>query len=365
MIIFTTTVTVLLSCLSIVCAAEDKIQERNIISLDAAAQKMAGIVVTKLTPRELTKYVLAPGEVIPNADLTTKITSRVPAKVIRRNVQEGQHVNAGETLVVLSSVDVSKIQGDLILAAQEWQRIESLGKDAISAKRYSEANVAFQSAYQTALASGMSEAEITELLNNQKISQRKGEFVLTAPRAGTVFNVNITEGELAEPGRILLQIVDEKTVWVDAKLPPELAHTLKIGDKARIQIEGNAIEGHVIQVHHQLDETTRTRSIRIQVPNTHDLLHPGQFVNCQIQAGRTPPVLAVPVEAVIRTNNGDSAVYIEKKQGQFQQVEIKVLETIDNHAVIEGISSGTPVVTKGSFFIHAELNKKGFDPHNH
>lgn len=337
--------------------------EKNIITLNPESIKIAGIEVIKLEPQVLPYLITAPGEVIPNSNLTTKITTRVSAQVVHRYVQEGQHIKAGQPLVELSSVDMAKTQGDLLLAAQDWQRVKSLGKDAISAKRYSEAQVTYQRAYSTAMAYGMTENEVNELLITQKPSQAKGTFKLLSPRDGTIFNVNVTEGEVVEPGKILLQIVEEANVWVDAMLPPDLVRPVNINDSARLLLKNRSIVGRVIQIHHQLDETTRTRSVRLEFPNTDDALHPGQYVNCQIQSGQTPPLLAVPVDAVLRTTDGDSAIYVEKQPGKFQQIEVKIKEVIDSHAVIEGIAPGTRVVIKGAFFVHAELNKSGFDAH--
>lgn len=334
---------------------------KNIITLNAASLQTAGIAVSILTPQNLPVFISAPGEVIPNANLTTKITSRVPAQVVRNEVQEGQHIKAGQPLVILSSVDMAKTQGDLLLAAQDWKRVQSLGKDAVSGKRFSQAQVDYQRAYSTALAYGMTETEINTLLKTQKPSQAKGEFNLLAPRNGTIFNINFTEGELVEPGKVLLQIVDEGTTWIDAKLPPDLARPINIGDTAEIIVKGQKLSGRVIQVHHQLDEVTRTRSVRLEVENKNDALHPGQFVNCQIKTGQTSPVLALPVDAVLRTVDGDWAIYVEKKQGEFQQVEVKVINTTNNKTIIEGVPAGTRVVTQGAFFIHSELNKSGME----
>lgn len=335
--------------------------EKNIIILNEQSQKMADIEVKPLTPQVLSYFITAPGEVIPNANVTTKIVTQVPAQVIKRFVQEGQHVKEGDPLVQFSSVDMAKTQGELLLAAQEWERVKSLGTDAVSAKRYSEAQVNYQRAYSTAQAYGMTEAEINQLLKLQKTTQNKGTFTLFSPRTGTVFNINFTEGELIETGKILLQIVEESNVWVDAKLPPDQVKTIKVGDFAQIMVNNRTLAGKVIQIHHQLDEITRTRSVRIEVPNIDDLLHAGQFVSCQIKTGETSPLLAIPLDAVIRTADGDSAIYIEKQPGKFQQIEIKVTETINNQAVIQGVAVGTKIVTKGAFFIHAELNKKSFD----
>lgn len=339
--------------------------ESKVIIIDENSQKAAGIVVTTIEPKPITTYITAPGEVIPNADSTTKITTRVPAQVIKRDVQEGQHVKENQILATMSSVDMAKVQGNLLLAYQDWVRVKTLGPDAVSGKRYSEAQVNYQNAYSTALAYGMTESEVSQLLKTQKVTQAKGEFNLLAPRSGTAFNINFTEGELVDPGRILLQVVNESSVWIDAKLPPTITQSIQQNTAAKIIAGNRDLMGRVIQVHHQLDETTRTRSIRIEVNNSEDLLHPGQFVNCQIETGQTKPVLSVPENAVLRTADGDLAVYVEKKQNEFEAVEVKVVETINNHSVIEGLQSGMRVVTENAFFIHSEMSKKGFDAHGH
>lgn len=345
--------------------APEKVEkkESKAIVIDENSQKAAGIVVTTIEPKPITTYITAPGEVIPNADSTTKITTRVPAQVIKRAVQEGQHVKENDILARLSSVDMAKVQGNLLLAYQDWIRVKTLGTDAVSGKRYSEAQVNYQNSYSTALAYGMTESEVSQLLKTQKVTQAKGEFNLLAPRSGTAFNINFTEGELVDPGRILLQVVNEASVWVDAKLPPNITQVIQQNTAAKIIAGKRDLMGRVIQVHHQLDETTRTRSIRIEVNNSADLLHPGQFVNCQIETGQTKPVISVPENAVLRTPDGDLAVYIQKKPNEFESVEVKVIETINNYSVIEGIQAGTRVVTENAFFIHSEMNKKGFDAH--
>jgi cobalt-zinc-cadmium efflux system membrane fusion protein len=344
-------------------ATEKHDDNENTVKLTKESQKMAGVGIANLKPQILKIYISAPGEVTPNTNLSTKVTTRVSAQVVQRYVQEGQHVKKGQVLVKMSSVDMAKTQSDLLLASQEWERVKSLGKDAISGKRYYEAQVNYQRAYSTALAYGMTETEINELLVTQKPTRAQGEFNILAPQDGTIFDIKFTDGELIEPGRILLQVINEGSVWVNAKLPPSLVSPIKISDGAQVRVANQVLPGRVIQVYHQLDEVTRTRSVLIEVQNSQDLLHPGQFVNCMIESGKTQPVLALPEEAIVRTIDGDKGIYVEKKEGLFQLQEIKVLEVINKQAVIEGVPAGTLVVTKGVFFVHSELNKKGFDAH--
>ena len=74
---------------------------------------------------------------------------------------------------------------------------------------------------------------------------------------------------------------------------------------------------------------------------------------------------AVPESAVLRTADGDWAIYVEIKPNHFKQVEVKLIETINAQAVIEGVKAGTRVVTKNAFAVHSERLKAGFKTHNH
>jgi TPP-dependent 2-oxoacid decarboxylase len=61
--------------------------EKNIIVLEPDSIKIADIQVSTLEPKVLTYLISAPGEVIPNANLTTKITTRIPAQVMLKQAK--------------------------------------------------------------------------------------------------------------------------------------------------------------------------------------------------------------------------------------------------------------------------------------
>lgn len=349
----------ILSALPLVALANENADTaKKMVTISHEAQQNAKIQVETLQPQRLISLLDAPGEVVPDTSLTTKISSFVNAKIMTFHVQEGQHVKANQPLVQLTSIDMAKTQGNLFLAAKEWERVKELGKDAVSAKRYNEAEVNYQQAYNEALAYGMTPDTIQALL--QQSMKGQGTFQLVSPRDGIISNITMTPGDIIEAGRPLMQVTAEAKVWIEAKLPPDIANKVSLNQKVHIVANKESLLGYVIQVHHQLDEITRTRSILIEVPNAKDILHPGQFVNCQIESGYTDPLLAIPNDAILLTADGDSAAYIEIKPNQFQQAEVKVRQVIGNQTVIEGLSAGARVVTQGAFFVHSELNKSQF-----
>lgn len=324
-----------------------------------------GLVTALLEPRRLGESLRAPGEVRLNSYATARVTPRIEAQVTGRHARLGDRVEVGQPLVTLSSVEMAVAQGDLVVAEREWQRLTKLGDRFVSDSNYLEASVARQKARSRAFAFGMTPTQIDGLLQSA-FETADGTFDLLAPRAGTLVRDAFVLGELVEPGRVLFEITDESVRWVEARMPPEEVALVSVGDPARVGYRDAWLEGRVTQIHHLLDETTRTQAVRIEVPDPGHQLHPGVFVDASIMVGEGDPVLAVPEPAVLRGPDGDWLVFVAgDEEGAYVPAEVDVLRTSGGLAVIEGLPPGTRVVTRGAFFLQSELAKGGFDPHNH
>jgi len=148
-------------------------------------------------------------------------------------------------------------------------------------------------------------------------------------------------------------------------LMPEQAAQVQVGAAAIVEIRAEQGNGKVIQVHHALDEQTRTLGVRIEIPNPDDRLHPGLFVQARIDGAAAEQVLAVPTNAILRSPDGDWQLFVEHEPGQFEPREIAVIRSAGELTVIEGLEPGARVVTQGAFFLQSELAKSGFSIHNH
>lgn len=341
-------------------------EEEGGVELTAEQLRTGGIVVSELQPSKIQNEIRAPGEVIFNSYRSKIITPRISAQIVKRHARLGEKVKQGQALVTLSSVEMAEAQGDLLVADREWQRAKKLGKKVVSEKSYLAAQVAFQQATARALAFGMSKSQIATLLRQDDASKATGRFDLYATQDGTVTQDDFTTGEIIEPGRVLFDITDESSLWVEARLTPEDASQIHVSAPATIHVGKLVLKGRVTQIHHTLDESTRTLAVRIEVPNVNDRLHPGLFVNARIEAG-TEHIMAltIPINAVLRSPDGDWMVFVEEEPGHFKPEEVAVLNTVGDRVIVEGIESGTRVVTQGAFFVQSEIAKSGFDIHNH
>lgn len=331
--------------------------------VDATAQRAAGIVVSTLAPRALASELKAPGEVRADAYSTELVTPRVESLVLGREARLGEVVKAGMPLVRLSSVAVAETQGALIVAEAEWQRLKALGPQAVSGRRYAEAQVARDQARAKLRAYGVSNGQIAAMLRKGSAGA-DGSFALLAPVAGRITSDDFLVGERVEPGRTLFTLVEEGTVWVVAQMAPVDAERVRPGALAKIDAHGQTVTGKVIGRAHQTDERTRTAPVRIAVDNRDDLLHPGELVTARIDTGAGTAQPAVPVDAVVLLRN-QPTVFLDRGRGRFEPAAVRVGETRDGWTVIrEGLAPGARYVSRGAFALKARLLRAEIGDHD-
>ncbi len=344
---------------------EERQEEEGGVELNDKQAKEIGLEVKTIHSESHMNEVKISGEVKLNEYQTAKVTNRISAQVVKRHVKIGEHVKNGQALVTLSSVEMAEAQGELLSTYQEWQRVKALGKKVVSDKRFNEAKIAYQQAVAKTKAYGMSETQVNELVKNSDLSKATGSFVLSAPREGTIIKDHFIEGEYLEPGHVLFEVTDESTVWVEARAAIADVHAVKENTPARIKVNSHWLSGTVSQVLHTIDETTRTRAVRLVVENQNHQLHPGQFVDVYLPTGSQSKGVKLPLTAVLRDEHGDWFVFVKAGEHDFKKQEVELVQSTKEFAVVNGLSDKTAVVTKGSFFLQSELAKGGFEVHNH
>lgn len=328
------------------------------VTLSEVERREAGIVLQTVTKQVVSKRTRVPGEVQANAYRTAKIAPRITAQVVTRHAILGQNIEQGESLVTLSSVEMADAQGELIVADQEWKRVQSLGKEVLSGRRFTEAEVNRQRAMAKVLAYGMSRREVNRLIAADDASLATGEFSVVAPLHGTILMEDFVIGELIEPGHVLFEISDETTLWVEARVSGESIGSIDQQTVVRISPDQKTWrDATVIQISHRLNEATRTQAVRIEFDNADDWLHAGQFVDVELSAPGSEEKLAVPAEAIVLMK-GDSVVFKLEKGDEIHPEEVKVGRTFgDDREILSGISEGDRIAVKGAFHLKSLLLK--------
>lgn len=328
----------------------------NALHLSPSERTEKGIRVEPLRKRALVDEIVVPGEITLNQYRTSQVTSRISAQVVARHAVLGQQVRKGDRLLTLSSVEMAKAQGELRVADREWQRLKSLGRDIVSERRYTEAEVAQQLAFAKVLAFGMTEAQARTLLREESASKATGEFDLLALQDGIITRDNFVLGEVVEPGRVLMEVRDETIIWVKAQLSTEQATRIATDDTARISLDGETFEGRILQIGRNVDETTRTLPVRIEVKNPARRLVAGDFVRVTISMGTEEETLAVPEGAIVLMEGVASVFRVEGEE--VRPVAVVLGPTREGWAEVQsGLHEGDAIVVEGVFLLKSLLLK--------
>ena len=355
---------------------DDHSDEGGTIKLTPDQIKQAGIETEVIHFRPRLQMMSAPGSVAFNAYKLADITALVDGAIHARHVRLGEEVKKGQKLVTLTSSALAQAEADYLRAEAvhrkselDLKRIEGLAKEKIvSQSRLQLASSIHQAAHANLAASraslasyGLSKEIIDSLINLKQY----GQLTLYAPSSGTIIADDFRIGQHIAAGTLLLQVVDESTVWVEVKLPQVTG--IGTGRSATVSTKGNKnyYEAKVINIHHQLDKTTRTVGVRLEVQNPEDTLHPGMFVSAEIETGAGEEALLLPETAIQRQGN-ELIIFIEEEPGHFERREIRVGKaSMGLVPIFEGLKEGESVVTRGAFVLASELAKSGFEAHNH
>ena len=337
-------------------------EESGVVELKQNSELLFKVVTTDLQLSDIAKAITSPGEVVLNQYRTALVSLRIDGQIIKRLSKMGEEVTVGQPLAVISSIQMSEAQQAYIVNVKEWRRVKQLGKQLVSGKRYIEARSKWQSSVARLMALGLDKKQLSALEKNQNPD---GIFRLNSPIDGIVMNDDFIEGEYATAGSQLFIISDESVIWVEASVSPDQAALFATGDFAEVIHSGDSHSGLVTQISHIVSESTRTQKIRIEIDNSKDDLHPGQFVTVNLRQSATEKKMAVPESALVRTADGDWGVFVEFKKYHYRQIEVEIIEQHQGIAVIDGLTLGMKVVIDGAFYLSAELAKAGFDPHGH
>lgn len=263
--------------------------------------------------------------------------------------------------------------------ADGWVRklfVKAVGEvvkgDQIVLQLYSPMLVNVQEEYLIALASGnqpliaasykrlqafhLSEQQIERLKTTRKSSQL---IDIYPHQNGVVTMLNIREGMHVTPDTEMMSIVDLSSIWMIAQVFEEQSAWVKVGELAEAKLSafpGKVWKGEVEYIYPQVDPTTRTVKVRFRFSNPEGILKPNMYTNITIFAESIPNVLSIPLEALIRSSEGDRVI-VALGNGHFQVRSVVTgIESGEQIEILSGLKAGENVVISGQFLIDSEAN---------
>ncbi len=318
------------------------------VALSADKQQAIGITSSAVTGGSLGRSLRVPGVV--NAPETGLAEVRVRAAGFVEKVavnQTGVRVARGQTLAWIYSPEIYRAQEEF-LAATRWNAAPVPGQASTSP-----VGEIASAARRSLELLGLEETDIQRLVDTGRPVRA---LPVRAPSAGHVIRFNAVLGSRADPETVLYELADLSTVWVVASVHERDIGSVRSGTRARFAVNGGSaapIETRVELVEPGLDELTRTGRVRLVLANDRLLVRPGQYgeVTFELPASEG---LFVPRDAVIHTGE-HQYVYVAGDGDRFEPRSVHTgTETDDRIQILEGLSAGERVVTRGSFMLDSE-----------
>ena len=324
-----------------------------------------------LVPREF------PATVQSNENELAEVTTLIRGRVVKVHVDVGQDVKKDVLLAMLHSTDLGVAEGAYLKSSAKLHETElayERARDLHEHKAVSLAELQRREAeMKTARAEaretqnrlelfGVPRQEVERLDREQTI---KADVPLRAPFDGRVIMRNITRGEVVETQQKLFTVADLSDVWVVGNVPEKDIQFIRKDQKVDVIVSAYPhaiVPGTITYVGDVLDPATRTMRLRVTVLNPDRLLKPEMFATILVHTAPTMDALTVPLAAIQNGPTG-KVLFVARSTNEFEMRAVKLGEEQGEIVtVLDGVTVGEQVVTKGSFVLKSEMERHKIEP---
>lgn len=270
------------------------------------------------------------------AKLRAAIEPKVSARIEALLVAPGQMVKTGD---LIAQLDPREIQAklDQALALRE-QATRDLGRSRELLDKKITTQADFDAVQARARVAEGAAREMEAMLGYTKV---------VAPFDGIVTRKLADVGDLAAPGKPIIEMEDPRALRFEADVPEALIGHVKIGDKLLVQVtEGTApIEGTVVELAPVADAASRTFLVKLDLPATEGT-RSGQFGRVWVQTGESKSI-RVPASAIMVRGQIECVFLIANQHAQLRIVRTGK-RTGGEAEILSGLTAGERVVREGA-----------------
>lgn len=257
------------------------------------------------------------------------VEAKVSGRVLEYTATPGAMVKAGD---LLARLDVQEIQAKV---DQARAMLDQAKRDFDRQKQLIASNATTRQEFDATEArvkigtGAVSEAET--MMSYAKV---------TAPFDGVVTRKLADVGDLAMPGKPLLEIEAPTSLRFEADLPEAILDRVKLGEKMPVRL-AKVIEGTVSEISPVADPVSRTFNVKLDLPPTEGL-RTGQFGRVSVPVAEVK-LLLVPQSAVLKRGQMELVFVAKDGKAALRLVKTgKVLE--DRVEVLSGLEEGEQII---------------------
>ena len=172
--------------------------------------------------------------------------------------------------------------------------------------------------------------------------------VIRSPLTGAVAQREVDPGQSVMPSQPLLAVVDNRQVYVRAKVTESEVRQMRPGQTAEVSADaypGETFSGAVSDILPAAQVETRSFYVRVRLANPAGSLKAGMFARCAVTIARFTGI-AAPRQAVVEEVEGSSVFVVRNGVAHLVPVKLGV-EQGDLVQVTSGLKRGDQVVVNG------------------
>lgn len=288
------------------------------------------------------------------ARIESQLGFRVAGKILKRQAELGQHVQAGQVLAQLDPQDY-RLAAD---AARAQQAAAVTNRDLASAdlKRYRELR-----AQNFISGAELERREATFKSSQAQLDQAQAQLAsqgnqasyttLVADVAGVVTAIDAQPGQVVSAGTPVVRIAQDGARDVVFAVPEDRAALIRPGSAVTVRgwAGGAELEGKVREVAASADAVTRTYSVKVAIDAaTSPALGATVYARPKALSNAGAAVLKLPTSALRQEGSGSAVWVLDTATMTVRSQPVQVATADGNEAVIAaGITPGMQVVVAG------------------
>lgn len=375
---FAAAFSVLSVLITVSCTSSQAVDKAKVES-----DSLTTVAVAKATSETLSRELALSGEFRPFQ--VVEVHSKVAGYVKKIFVDVGDRVKAGQLLATLeipemqdelaqaaaegrrTTAEVARAKGDLeraeanrALVDLSYSRLASVTKtepgliaqqeidEALARKRAAEAQVA---AAKAALAASEQQIQITQASGRR--TQTMSEYSqIRAPFSGMITKRYADTGAMIQAGTAsqsqampVVRLSQMDRLRMVVPVPESAVALIRVGKPVSIRVNslGKTFNGRISRFTGDVQLSTRTMDVEVDVPNPSGVLKPGMYADVILTLEKHENALTVPVQAV-STRDGKRYV-LAVRQGVLEERRIQAgIETAARIEALSGLAPGDLVV---------------------
>ena len=274
----------------------------------------------------------------------TDLAPQIMSRVLEVKVREGAVVAAGQLLARLDEREFQDAvtEAEATLAAAEAAYQAQRDTTARDKKLFTVKAIAQEQSDHSQAADAAASAQLESAKQRLNLARtRLGYCRLVAPTNGVVARRLADPGDLAVPGKPLLQLVSQQSVRVRAALPPDDFAGLHLGQPVMLKTDRASVDATVSRVFPAMGDS-HLASFECDVTNPPPGFVSGATVGADVQLSSAEGMV-VPTDALLEGDTGTWVFAVDN--GVVKPVQVEVLDrSLEQVAIKGGVRAGESVI---------------------